>query len=414
MSTMMGKWKADATRLLLTVSLAAVASCAAAQGSTAHSHGHAGHAKARDLGTGAAFDKDGRLWVATKKTDNGDQFIVVQHSTDMGKTWTTPTRIQATPEPIAASGEARPHIAFGGKGELYVSYTSTVKRPHIGDIRFVRSLDGGKTFSSPITVHANRDAITHSFDSMVVDADGKIFIAWVDDRDARQMKAAGGRYAGSAVYYAVSNDGGATFKGDYKVADHSCECCRIGLTLNDKGVPVAMWRHVFAPNIRDHAIAELSADGKVSAPVRVTFDDWRIDACPHHGPSIAYGPDGTRHQVWFNGKEGEGAGALYAATQSNGKTRKPVSLGSEQASHPDLVVQGRQVSIVWKQFDGQSTAVLTKLSEDGGATWKEKELARTAGDSDKPYLAAHRTGAVLVWRTENDGVRVVPIQKEKP
>jgi hypothetical protein len=282
-----------------------------------------------------------------------------------------------------------------------------VARPHIGNIRFVRSLDGGKTFSHPITVHANRDLITHAFGSMIVDRAGRIYIAWIDGRDAAEAKAHRESYAGSALYYAVSDDGGASFKGDYKVADHTCECCRISLTLNPEGNPIAFWRHVFAPNIRDHALAELTPTGKTQPAVRATFDDWRIDACPHHGPSAAYASDGTRHQVWFNGKDGEDGGVLYAATTAAGTLGKPVVLGTAQASHADVAVQGRQVAIVWKQFDGQSTGIIARLSDDGGATWDQKALARTAADSDKPYLIKTSSGIVLIWRTRNEGLRAI-------
>lgn len=386
---------------------------ALAQGTVGHSHGSGAARVSQDLGTAAAFDGNGRLWVVTKQTESRDQYVALQSSTDMGKTWTAPQRIQKAPEPIAARGEARPHIAFGNKGEIYVTYTSTVAMPHIGDIRFVRSTDGGQTFSAPVTVHANRDFIVHSFESIVVDPEGRIYVAWIDSRDAEKAKKRQERYAGSGVYYAVSTDQGATFQGDYKVADHSCECCRIGLTLNPQGKPVALWRHVFAPNIRDHALAELTPDGDVSAPVRVTFDDWRIDACPHHGPSLAYTSDGTRHQVWFNGKEGDGGGVQYAATRSNGTTSKPMPLGTTQASHADIAVQGNQIAIVWKQFDGQATAILARMSNDGGITWQENELARTAGESDKPYMTAAPSGLVLYWRTQNEGIRIVQVGKEK-
>jgi hypothetical protein len=386
---------------------------ALAQGNVGHSHGSGAAHVAQDLGTALAFDRNGRLWGVTKETDNRDQYVALQSSADMGKTWTAPRRIQKAPEPIAARGEARPHIAFGHKGEIYITYTSTVAMPHIGDIRFVRSMDGGQTFSAPVTVHANRDFIVHSFESIVVDQKGRIYIAWVDGRDAEKAKKRQERYAGSGVYYAVSTDQGATFKGDYKIADHSCECCRIGLTLNPQGKPVALWRHVFAPNIRDHALAELRPDGDVSAPMRVTFDDWHIDACPHHGPSLAYTSDGTRHQVWFNGKEGDGGGVQYAAAKANGTMSKPVPLGTAQASHADIAVQGNQIAIVWKQFDGQSTAIHSRMSDDSGNTWKESELARTAGESDKPYLTAAPSGLVLYWRTQNEGIRIVQVGRDK-
>jgi hypothetical protein len=275
----------------------------------------------------------------------------------------------------------------------------------------VRSLDGGRTFSKPVAVHANRDVITHAFGSMIVDQAGRIYVAWIDGRDSEEAKARREPYSGSAIYYAVSTDGGATFKGDYKVADHTCECCRIGLALNPQGNPVALWRHIFRPNIRDHALVELTPTGKLQPFTRVTFDDWRVDACPHHGPSVAYAPDGTRHQVWFNGKEGDNGGVLYAATAATGTTSKPVSLGTAQASHADVAVQGRHVAVVWKQFDGKSTAINAKLSDDGGASWHEKELARTSGDSDKPYLITSPSGAVLIWRTQNEGIRAIHTSK---
>lgn len=401
----------------LSSGILAGAAMAPAAADTAHAHapGHGAGAShgARDLGIGAAIDGEGRLWVASKENAGGEQYVVVQSTSDLGKTWSAPVRVQKSPEPVAASGEARPHIAFGGKGEVYVSYTSTVARPHIGNIRFVRSLDGGQSFSEPKTVHANQDFVTHSFESMVVDRDGRVYVAWIDGRDAGQAKKRNEAYAGSAVYYAVSSDRGASFRGDYKVADHSCECCRIGFALNPQGQAVALWRHVFSPNIRDHALSTLRPDGTVSPLSRVTYDDWRVDACPHHGPSIAYGADGTRHQVWFNGKEGAG-GPRYAAIPPKGKAGPPMALGTEQASHADVAVLDKRVVLAWKEFDGKAASIVAKLSDDSGRTWTQTQVASTTANSDKPYLLTASSAIVLVWRTQNEGIRVIPLQKEAP
>jgi hypothetical protein len=379
-----------------------------------HVQHNASHGKSAELGTAAVVDKSGRLWAVTKEAADGNQFVTLQVSDDMGKTWQPSRRVHAASEPVAARGEARPHIALGRQGELYVSWTKTVAPPHVGDIRFVRSLDGGNTFSEPVTVHANRDVVTHSFESMIVDREGRIYIAWIDGRDQAQAKAKGKNYAGSAVYYAVSDDSGATFRGDYKVADHSCECCRIGLGLNEKGQAVAMWRHVFEPNIRDHAVAVLAPDGKGLSLTRATFDDWKIDACPHHGPSVAYGSEGVRHQVWFNGKETEGSGAMYARIAADGTMSRPVALGSAQASHADVAASGNRVAIVWKQFDGKVTNVLGRMSEDNGKNWKEQVLAQTEGDSDKPYLVGGPARTLLLWRTKKEGIRLVALTEARP
>ena len=385
--------------------LAAAAGIAATALPARAQHQHGG--KRAELGISAAVDGAGTIWVASRESAGDAAFLALQSSSDNGRTWSPPRKL--TTEAITASGESRPKIAFSRQGEIFIAYTKPIARPHVGDIRFIRSTDGGRTFSAPTTVHAHRAVTTHSFESMIVDGEGRIFIAWVDGRDADAAKARGERYAGSAIYYAVSDDGGAHFRGDYKVADHSCECCRIGLALNRQGNPVALWRHVFAPNVRDHALSELGANGSAAPLQRASFDDWRIDACPHQGPAHAYAADGRRHQVWFNGKEGSGGGVQYAAFAPDGARPAPVSLGNAQASQADIAVQGARVAVAWKQFDGAATAVLARLSDDGGETWREQSPGRTAGDSGKPYLVNSADGIMLVWRTDKEGIRVMPL-----
>ncbi|RJG05450.1 exo-alpha-sialidase [Noviherbaspirillum cavernae] len=374
-----------------------------------HQAGGTKPAKAGELGASAAIDAQGRLWIVSKETAGADQYVAVQTSIDMGQTWSAPRRVQQQPEAVSAEGENRPKIAFGSKGEIYITYTKPLAKPYTGDIRFVRSTDGGKTFAPPVTVHANRDLITHRFESLIVDREGRLYVAWIDKRDLEAAAARKKKYAGAALYYAVSEDGGASFKGDYKIADHSCECCRIALALNPQGRPVALWRHVFEPNVRDHALIELTPDGKL-APLtsmkRASFDDWRVDACPHQGPALAIAADGTRHQAWFNVKDGEG-GVFYAATDASGELGKPIRLGSAQAAHADVAVTGKNVLLAWKQFDGKSTAILGKLSNDGGHTWQDRELARTQGASDQPRLLNTPSGFMLVWHTQHEGMRTV-------
>lgn len=243
---------------------------------------------------------------------------------------------------------------------------------------------------------------------MIVDKAGNVYVAWVDGRDKEIAKTGQKSYAGSALYYAVSTDAGKSFRGDYKIADHSCECCQLGLSLNETGKPVLMWRHIFDPNIRDHAIAELSLDGKPGPVKRVTFDDWRVDACPHHGPSIAYASDGTRHQAWFNMKEGEG-GLFHAHATDSGTLSKPIKLGSGQAKQPEVAVDGKSTALVWKQFDGTSTALMARHSTDGGRTWMEREVAQTANDSGRPQLLQTRSGLAAAWHTQDEGMRIITL-----
>lgn len=375
-------------------------------------HASMGSGPRTELGTGVAVDPKGRFWIAIKDTDGDAQYVALQRSDDDGKTWSTRKRIQAQPEAVAADGENRPKIAFGPNNEIYVTYTKPLAKPYTGEIRLVRSVDGGQTFSPPITVHANRDLITHRFESIIVDRTGRVYVAWIDKRDVEAAAAQKKPYRGAALYYAVSEDNGATFKGDFKVADHTCECCRIALALNPQGHPVALWRHVFEPNVRDHATVELVPDGHVQPLARASFDQWRIDACPHQGPGLAYAPDGTRHQVWFNVKNDAG-GVFYAAASPTGRLGKATTLGSAQAEHADIAVSAADIVIVWKQFDGKSTAIRSRISNDAGRTWRDAELARTRRDSDQPHLVVTPSGILLAWRTQDEGMQLFNTRAER-
>lgn len=352
------------------------------------------------LGTSAAIDSAGHLWVAYAQPAGKAGQVVLQRSNDGGATWQPPVRVNAAVEPVAAEGENRPKLAFGAAGEIYVTWTSPTSEKFTGDIRFARSLDGGKTWSAPTVVHRDRQLITHRFESLLVDPQGRLWVAWVDKRDLKAAEDAGREYRGAAIYYSHSDDRGTTWSGDTKLADSSCECCRIALASDSQGRVAAMWRHVFEPNERDHAFAFLGT--QKTAVERATVDRWRVDACPHHGPSLAFGPDGTRHAVWFNQVDGQGRAFYGQLTQSGPTNVRTLPAG---ATHADVAVTGRTVAVAWKRFDGSVTKVETLISNDAGRSFAPGPSLQTAGDSDQPRLVMAKQRILVVWRTA-DGIAV--------
>ncbi|MFM9834487.1 MAG: sialidase family protein, partial [Methylophilaceae bacterium] len=251
-----------------------------------HALAHEGHTmeSKNTLAVSVAIDSHGKLWRASVK----DGFVMVDASDDLGKTFSTPLKVNPTAQKIGAEGEARPKIVIGTQGNIYLTWTEALKAPFSGYVWFARSVDGGNSFEKPILAHQDRAEITHRFDALNVSPDGKVTVAWVDKRDLIAAKAAGKPYDGAAIYYAISNDAGKSFVPEQKLVDSSCECCRIALTNKPDGTVVAMWRHVFAGGERDHAIAEITPN---AAPVivRASFGHWQIDGCPHHGAALAYG-----------------------------------------------------------------------------------------------------------------------------
>jgi len=369
-----------------------------------HDAAAAGMATRADLGASAAFADDGTLWAVNKQGDHA----VVRHSRDRGVTWSPPVAVNTDAERVAADGDSRPKIAVGKGGALYVSWTRPLAKPYTGEVRFARSLDGGAHWSEAITVHADRQQITHRFDALAVDRDGRIFVAWVDKRDQELARGKGRAYRGAAVYFAVSDDRGASFRGDFKVAEHSCECCRIALLAQPDGGVLAMWRHVFAPNIRDHAVAVLKPDGDVGPMRRATFDNWAIDACPHHGPSLARDADGGLHAVWFD-LGPQHAGVSYGRLH-DGAVQGQRQVGGDSAEHADIAISGKRVAVAWKAFDGERTQLRAMRSDDGGDTWRTLDLASSGDISDQPRVLAHDDHFYVFWNTRKRPLRVLELR----
>ena len=360
------------------------------------------------LAATATFDAQGRLWLASVK----DGHVTVSRSDDMGKSFSAPLVVNPEAEFIAADGENRPKILLAANGHIYLSYTRSMETPFSGNVRFSRSVDGGKSFSVPLTVNDNLEPFTHRFDAMGINALGQIYIAWLDKRDAAAAHKKGDKYAGIAVYYALSDDEGKSFQPNIKVADHSCECCRIAMAMDTDGYPVIAWRHIYDTNIRDHALVRL--DGKMT-PVRLSHDNWVAAACPHHGPSVSIASDGIYHATWFNNAP-ERHGLFYAHSADQGKTFSvPLNFGNYEAhpAHPSVLSLGSRVFIAWKEFDGENSHIMGMHSADGGRSWSApNRLAGTADVSDSPLLIATNNRAFLSWNSKNEGYRLIAIGGE--
>jgi len=384
---------------------------------------HSGHDTSRDpksawekslarpaLAVGVAADASGRLWRARVETGQ----VLVSRSDDAGKTFTASVAVNREAERIAADGENRPKLAFGQNGELYVSWTQSLDQPFSGHVRFARSLDNGRSFSAPLTVNDNAEIISHRFDSLLVDGRGRVWLTWLDKRDASAAKQSGQAYTGAALYYAVSDDRGASFAPNRRLAAHSCECCRIALARDTDGVPVAFWRHVFGQNIRDHALARLD---DAAALRRVSHEQWSVDACPHHGPALAIGADGVQHLAWFSGAEKQ-RGLFYAQSRDRGQTfSAPLAFGNPdaQAGHPQVLALGTHVSLVWKEFDGKQTVIRAQQSRDAGLTFANPvTLAASASASDHPLLVSDGKHIYLSWNSVAEGHRLVALPEDSP
>lgn len=361
--------------------------------------------------TTAAFDKKGKLWVTWYKTGH----VYVSQSDNKGKTFTPPIIVNRTPEIVYAKGENRPKIAFGNKNEIYISWTQKLTEKRFsGHIRFSRSIDGGNLFSNPITVNDHREVTSHRFDSIAVNKKGDIYIAWLDKRDLLAAKRAGKKYNGSALYYALSTNNGKSFLKNKKIADASCECCRTTIAIDTDQLPTIVWRHIFGDNIRDHGIVKFSQRNQPGEMKRLSYDKWHIEGCPHHGPSISIADDGIYHTTWFNNAP-ESHGLFYAnSTDKTATFSAPMNFGNydKSAAHPHVLSRGKQVYIVWKEFDGKQSSLYLKQSDDSGKSWSTpKLLAATTTTTDHPFIVSDNKDVYASWHKIGEKFKLLKLSK---
>jgi gas vesicle protein len=171
---------------------------------------------------------DGTIYIAFYDSGEdgwlvGRAYVMVSRSVDGGRTFSTPVVAAIIPHEMSYYSGAIgfrwwssmfPSIAVGPNGAVYVVYCGSPDGVDPGDVFFVRSIDGGITWSQPLRVNDDNTKNGQFFPWIAVGPDGVIHIIWGDRRlDPEDF--------GYDVYYASSSDGGASFSRNMRVTDYT-------------------------------------------------------------------------------------------------------------------------------------------------------------------------------------------------
>ena len=81
----------------------------------------------------------------------------------------------------------------------------------------------------------------------------------------------------------------------------------------------------------------------------------------------------------------------------------------EQGLGVRLSCRGNRVAIAWKEFDGERSRLRALRSDDAGSTWRELDLAATAGASGHPIVLVRQGAFHVFWNTQNEPLSVVAL-----
>ena len=339
--------------------------------------------------------------------------VYYSRSDDGGKTFSTPQRVNAADGEVWGFSVSKPSIGIGPSGTVHVAYpaneiSDTSGKP-VAVMHYVRSTDGGKTFSKPLRLNTNPpedlSAAVHgglaqaqAFGTLSVGPEGNVYAAWLDTRVMKTQTAA------SATFMSVSRDDGKTWEAEREVSGaDACPCCQLTSTIGSSGELIVATRVVHEGNQREPMVS-VSHDGTktFSARVGVGGPAWVLDGCPLKPTALAASGK-LLHTAVFNGAA-QPTGVLYTRSTDGGKTfEQPLTLHPEAAvsDAPAVAAQGKNTFVFWHaKLAGGERRVYGRTSTDGGAHFGAVfPVGAAAGASSLPSASMLPNGnAVVAWQ----------------
>lgn len=368
-----------------------------------------------------AAGRDGAVysaWVAHGAGKEADVWL-----TRVGGTEKRPdveqVRVNRNPgEATAWRGDA-PSIAVAPEGTVYVAWTAREGASGQATTLYVSaSRDGGRSFGEPAKVNDDSTQGVHGMHSLAVGEDGRVYVAWLDERDIAKEQDVDAHAAGQMtakmpmqhgehnreVFFSYSNDGARTFSTNRRVAVEACPCCKTSLAVSRGGRVYVGWRQVLPGDFRHIAVASSNDGGETfDAPVVVSDDRWELRGCPVSGPALAAGDGEHLTVLWFTAGDAGTAGLYSSESSDGGRTFAPRRLFSEGSVRgtPQLLLDAKGKAVAIFEGDGENNSPgLLKASFDASnnrTPFGAGELPTSAVLDGRIYTAYISNGGV--WLT---------------
>lgn len=365
---------------------------------------------AQQGGPRVAVDRSGVIYVAwTDFRTNNKGDIYLSRSTDGGSTFSQNMPVY-TGGAVPAGMQRGVTMAIDSLGGIHMVWME-VKRSSLPELRYIRSIDGGMTFSDPIYIGGPMGVSAQDFPSMGIDAANNIYIAWVDDRETRN-----GTGTNTQIYLTRSTDRGASFGNPMRASimpngvGGSCECCNTSMAVSAGGHIYISFRSNIN-NRRDIFVARsLDRGESFDVAIPAASERWMLQACPMSGSAIALDNEETAHIVWRDSRpSSKGKDFIYHAMLFYGASSctpdMQISATPSKSNFPAIVTTPEggiycafqdnrndlsDILLVTSSDGGNSFSAPSKLVDDQGSA-SQVEVVTAIGPDGARYS---------VWRDE--------------
>ncbi|QOV91791.1 sialidase family protein [Humisphaera borealis] len=303
----------------------------------------------------AAIDSRGRLHLMYVKGDPMAADAYYVRSDDGGATFTKPIRVNSGPESVIVTGTVRgPHLSVGRGDRIHVAWMGSSKaEPKSGKLApmlYTRLNDAGDAFEPQRNVGAGHPGLDGG-GSVAADADGNVYVAW--HAPAHPGKSEGEE--GRQVWISRSQDDGKTFAPETAANPQPngvCACCGMRIYCGDKGRVLILYRSASQAIHRDIQMLVSDDHGK-SFQVAVA-DPWQVATCVMSTAACtSVAADGGRSlaAAW------ETTGQIRVALLTAGATKPTVMMSvpgdGKSRKHPSVAANSRgQILVAWAEGTG--------------------------------------------------------------
>ncbi len=267
------------------------------------------------------------------------------------------------------------------------------------DVMLRRSTDRGKTWSKPMRVNAPVEA-EHGFVSLWPWSKNRLGVAWLDGGAtvATEEMSEHEHGGGMMTLRAAVVDAKMQSLQEWPLDTSVCDCCQTKTALSSRG-PVVVYRNRSENEIRD--IYTTRFDGKHwTTPVRVHADQWKMPACPVNGPAIAAQQDKV-WVAWFTAATQPSVRIAYS--KNAGDSYEPMREVANQnvQGRVDILADANSVWLSWmEEKSGTQNVWLAQYSHDLKTEKQRFSLPAVTGNGRAtgfPRMVLAQNKIHMVW-----------------